>query len=243
MKCPLVRPSWIAALVAIAVVCATSEARGQAGTPPQPCRAVADTAAVPTPGQIRERRELRDRLEAMAKERGVAEPRGILFVDVDSTRRGKVFFIDGNLPQSTADEMIGLMRDYLSTLPVGKPYQALVRIDGDYPALAPGRVVCQPMVDDWNAMSEEMHRVLENHPAGDRRDRSKGRAVLRLVVNRDGGVSYVDVVQPTGDAYLDEHLIPVALKLRFVPAKLDGVPFDTRFRFNLVFPGTRTAGP
>jgi TonB family protein len=59
--------------------------------------------------------------------------------------------------------------------------------------------------------------------------------VVRLVVNREGTVSYVEVERPTGDENLDPYVTAIAERLRFLPAKLNDMAFDTRFRFTMSF--------
>lgn len=202
----------------------------------QSCRVVPDTAVVPTAGQIRERRELRARLDSIGRANGVAEPAGLLLVDVDSTRQGKVIFIETNYPQPVADAATRAVGEYLRTLQGGRAYQALVRIDGDYAALAPGKRHCAPALANQGELSTMVQRVLARHPeAGTHSTPRAKRAVVRLVVDRAGKVAYVEVDTPTGDPNLDPYLAPIAERLRFLPAKLDDAPFDARFRFTLTF--------
>jgi TonB family protein len=226
----------LALLVLAAAFPAVLHAQKAPRQPEQPCRVIPDTAVVPTPPQVREREELRAALDSVGRAHGVAAPTGILFVDVDSTRRGKVFFIDSNLPQPASDAATRRVAEYLSTLQRGRAYQALVRIDGAYAAPAPGKRSCTPVLANGDTLSALMLRVLDRHPEKGRHDEPVAkRAVVRLVVNRDGGVSYAEVVQPTGDPAIDPYLEEIALRLRFLPARLDDVPYDVRFRFSMQF--------
>jgi TonB family protein len=215
----------------------TSQLRGRGSQgSAQACRVVADTAVVPTAGQVRERRELQARLAGLGRANGVAEPTGLLLVDVDSTRRGKVIFIETNYPQELVNTATRSVGEYLETLPVGKPYQALIRIDGEYQAMAPGKSHCPPMLENRGLLGQLMQRVMQAHPqSGKLPEPVVKNAVVRLVVNREGVVSYVEVERPTGDEHLDQYLVDIAERLRFAPAKLDGVAYDTRFRFTLTF--------
>jgi TonB family protein len=161
---------------------------------------------------------------------------GLLMVDVDSTRRGKVLFMDAPLPDSTRRAATALVATYLETLAAGRPYQALIRIDGDYPAMTPGRRHCRPELSNPDVLSEMMQAVLERHPEAGTHDQAVvKRATMRLVVTREGRVAYAEVDRPTGDAFIDPQLEGIAMRLRFNPATLDGQPFDVRFRFNLTF--------
>ena len=209
----------------------------QAAPPPPPprCAPVADTVHGPTARQVRERTQLRDRIQATLRAHG--QPLGgLLMVDVDSTRRRKVLFLDATFPESTRRAATALVAAYLETLQDGRAYQALIRIDGGYPAMTPGRRHCRPELDNPGVLSEMMQDVLERHPeTGTHEQAVVKRAAMRLVVTREGRVAYAEVDQPTGDAFIDQTLESIAMRLRFDPATLDGEPFDVRFRFNLTF--------
>jgi len=204
--------------------------------PGQQCVVLADTFRGPTPRQVAERRQLRTRLDSIARAGGVAEPRGLLLADVDSTRQGKLLFIDTNLPAPLVRTATQSVQQYLSTLPPGRSYQALIRIDSDYVAMAPGKRHCLPSIANDGERSAMMQRVLDAHPQANKGGEPITRRVLmRLVVSRDGSVSYVDVDHPSGDAFLDPLAPEIARRLRFHPALLDGVPFDARFRYAMTF--------
>lgn len=204
----------------------------------QQCRVIADTSAsVPSARQLAERRALQAALDSLAKANGIAAPTGVLYVDVDSTRQGKVFFLDGNLPQPVADRATAHVAEYLRGLPGGRGYQALVRIDGEYPAMLPGRRSCAPLLRNYDAVLSLTRHVAEKHPERGKHESEpvRKRATVMLVVNREGGVSYVDVVTPTGDPFIDALLPGLAGVLRFTPATLDDVPHDAKFRMTVPF--------
>lgn len=221
-------------LGALALAAPHAQAQGQA--PPERCTVIPDTVPGPTEQQIRERNELRDQIQTVLRAHG-QQVGGLLMVDVDSTRRGKVLFMDTDLPDSTRQTATSLVATYLGTLRAGRAYQALIRIDGEYPAMTPGRRHCRPELANGDTLTMMMHRVLERHPETGRHENQPlvKRATVRLVVTRDGGVAYVEVERPTGDAFIDQNVEAIARRLRFRPATLDGTPFDVRFRFNLTF--------
>jgi hypothetical protein len=142
------------ALAAAAVLlCIPALARAQSAGPAQPagpspeqrCEVVPDTSRyIATPQQVAERLELRDSLVSVAKRHGVAAPRGLLFVLVDTTRKGRVLFLDSNLPDPAVEEAGRRVGEYLSTLESGRSLQVLVRIDGGYPAMAAGSATARP---------------------------------------------------------------------------------------------------
>lgn len=223
---------------AIAAVALTSllatEARAQA--PAERCTVIPDTVPGPSAQQIAERNTLRDQIAATLQAHGQPAA-GLLMVDVDSTRRGKLLFMQAQLPDSTRRAAIGIVSTYLETLQQGRGYQALIRIDGDYPAMTPGRRHCRPELANGGQLSEMMQRVLEHHPESGRHGDNGlvRRAVVRLVVTREGQVAFAEVDTPSGDEFIDGNVEAIAMRLRFRPATLDGAPFDVRFRFTMTF--------
>jgi TonB family protein len=208
----------------------------QDSTKRQHCAVIADTArGIPSAEQVRERVALRDTLVRIGHRFGVAQPTGLLLVGVDTgTMRGSVRFLETNLPQTAVDEATRLVERYLSELAPGRGFQTLVRIDGEYPAPAPGKRLCQPAPANEDEVYRLKGLIMDHHPDLDR-ERPTTLAVLRLVVNRAGEVAYVNVEKPTGDAFYDRYLPDLARHMRFYPALLNGQPFDTRIRFTLAF--------
>jgi TonB family protein len=201
-----------------------------------PCRVVADTAVVPSPKQVAERRQLRASLDSIARRGGVAAPSAILYVDVDTTRHGTLVFIDSNLTPAATLAATHRVEQYLTSLEGGRAYQALIRLDADYVAPAPGKRACSPVLENRQELIDLLHAVAEHHPQAGRLPAPVTRnAVVRLVVNRRGTVSYVEVVQPAGDEFVDRYVASIAERLRFTPATLDDVPYDVRTRFTLTF--------
>jgi TonB family protein len=202
----------------------------------QHCVVIADTARnLPSAEQVRERVALRDSLLRLGRSFGVAQPTGLLFVAVDTgTMRGSVRFLETNLPDSAVHLATRLVERYLVPLSPGRGFQMLVRIDGGYPAPAPGKRLCQPAGSNDDEVHRLMALISEHHPDPDK-ERPTTTAVLRLVVDRAGEVAFANVEKPTGDEFYDRYLPDLAKHMRFYPARLDGQPFDTRIRFTVAF--------
>jgi TonB family protein len=100
-----------------------------------------------------------------------------------------------------------------------------------------GHVQCPPVLANPDTLDRLIERVEMHHPEWGRHmgEPLLKRAALRLVVNREGGVSYVEVMQPTGDENIDPYLEDLVRRLRFLPAKIDDVAYDVRFRFLVQF--------
>jgi TonB family protein len=230
----------IASLAVLLLAAAAPKVDAQTTTPPPTrvagrCTVIPDSAPAPTPQQVQERNELRDQIQSVLRAHGQPE-RGLLLVDVNAERRGKVLFMEADLPDSTRQAATALVASYLETLPSGRPYVALVRIDGEYPAMTGGRQHCRPELANPDSLSGMMQAVLERHPeAGQHEQAVARRAAVRLVVTREGRVAFAEVDQPTGDAFIDQNIEAIAMRLRFNPATLDGDPFDVRFRFSMTF--------
>jgi TonB family protein len=228
----IVRPLILAAL-ALAVF--APGARAQQQPPPERCTVVPDTVVGPTDWQIRERQELREKIGVSLTAHG-APATGLLFVDVDTARVGVVRFLDVDLPDSTIQAATEVVAEYLRALERGRAYQALIRVDGEYPAITPGRTHCRPLLESIPEMVDATMAVAERHPLAGKVTRTLVKhADLLLVVNRDGRVSWVQVLQPTGDEHLDSYVTGIAMQMRFKPVSLDGTPIDSRLRFRLTF--------
>lgn len=223
-----------ALFAAAAALCVTAPAaRAQQGA--ERCAPVPDSVPGPNDWQVRERAQLRDTLAAVLALHG-APPRGLLFVDVDSARQGVVRFLDAGLADSTIQAATDVVAEYLRSLEHGRAYQALIRVDGEYPLVVPGRMRCRPMLESVALLYDSTAAVAERHPLAGTLTRTLAKhADLLLVLNRDGGVSWVQVLQPTGDEHLDPHLQRIAYQLEFLPVTLDGTPIDSRMRFRLSF--------
>ncbi len=222
------------AALACAALGAPARAQVKPSAPEQRCAILPDSVRGPTPGQIAERRALRDDLDSIARAHGVAAPAGILYVDVDSSRQGELLFLESNLPAEAVQVATKFVEEYLSTLPPRRGYQALIRIDGDYPAMGPGKKHCPPVLANEGEWRLLMQGVLRRHPsAGKVEEPLRLRATVRLVVNREGRVAFSELEGTTGDPVVDATVPEIAAHLRFLPARLDDVPFDVRFRYTM----------
>ena len=202
----------------------------------QHCATVADSIKGPTPGQIAERAKLRDQLVAIGRRNGVTEPQGLLLVDVDSTRKGKLLFMETNYPAAGVQQVTSAVAEYLRSLPQGRGYQALIRVDGEYPVMRPGRQHCTPILITPQDQMTLTERAVKGHPDHGKLAQAVRRQVLVLLVsNREGTVPFASVVRSSGDEYLDRAAEEIGRNMRFTPATLDGLPFDARFRFPVSF--------
>lgn len=199
---------------------------------PDRCAVVPDSIVPPTEQQVREADEMREELRGILQRHGQATE-GLLMADVDSTRRGRLLFMDAVIPDTTRAAVLAHVAEYLEALPGGHGYQALIRMDATYPAVAPGKRRCRPDFDNPGEFQETLGRLMEGHPASGRHVTHplKYPLVLLLVVSRDGHVAYAEVLNPTGDEHVDTHAVEAAKVLRFLPASLDEVPIDVRLRF------------
>jgi TonB family protein len=230
------RAAVAAALALGALAAPRLHAQGPTQVRTERCTVIPDTAAAPSARQIEERNELRTRIESTLRSHG-APPAGLLMVDVTPGERGKLLFMETQLADSTRAAALAHVAEYLQTLDRTRPYQALIRIDGEYPAMTPGRRHCRPELANPDSMSAMMQRVLERHPEAGRHNDEPlvKRAVVRMVVTREGHVAFAEVDTTSGDELIDANVEHIASRLRFRPATLDAMPFDVRFRFTMTF--------
>lgn len=204
--------------------------------PGQTCITVPDTVRGPTPGQIAERGRLRDQLVQIGRRNGVVAPQGLLMVDVDASRKGNLLFMDSNYPAPAVEQATRAVNEYLQSLPPGRGYQALIRVDGEYPAILPGHQHCAPVLLNPQERVDMIREAADHHPDHGKLAQPVTKQVLVLLVsNREGGVSFAGIARSSGDEYLDHAAAEIGRKLRFAPATLDGVPFDARFRLTVGF--------
>ncbi len=225
-----------AALLALTAAAAHAQAPIASRVPGQRCETVPDSVRGPTPGQLAESRQLRAQLVEIGRRNGVTEPQGLLLVDVDSTRKGALLFMHSNYPEAGVAQVTGAVNKYMESLPSGRGYQALIRVDGEYPAMLPGRQHCAPVLLNDREQEQMRERFAANHPErGKLSEPDLRRATVLLVANREGSVSFASVIRSSGDEYVDRAAEEIGRQLRFGPATLDGVPFDVRFRYTMGF--------
>jgi TonB family protein len=224
------KPALVALLAALAAAPGLHAQEGAVGAPER-CAAVPDTVKPPTAPQIRDRNQLRESVARIFREGGHPAT-GLLYVEVDRQRRRTVEFLGTDPPAQARQRAEREIGRYLQALPPGHPFQALLRLDGAYPVIAPGKHHCVPELDNPGEFMEARGKVMEGHPmartAGETRP---VQVAVILVVDRTGRVAWAALAQPTGDAYVDEHATAMVQGLRFLPALLDGVPIDARTRF------------
>lgn len=74
------------------------------------------------------------------------------------------------------------------------------------------------------------------YPAEALKAKKEGRAIVKFVIDADGGVSDVEILRSTGDATLDAEAVRVVKSLpRWTPGALDGKPVRVRYNIPLTF--------
>lgn len=201
---------------------------------PQRCGTVSDTAHVLTPQQVRDRRRLGMQLDTLIRRGGQTEP-VLVMVDQDSARRD-IHVLDAVVDSATVRAVQTRVERYLSTVPRNRPFQTLLRPGMETPVLAAHKAHCIPELDNVSDINDLQTRMMLSHPL--RAASEPGRkvtALVRMVVNRDGGVSWLSVLRPSGDAYVDANVEEIAARMQFLPATLDGAAFDSFVTYPLTF--------
>ena len=75
-----------------------------------------------------------------------------------------------------------------------------------------------------------------NYPEISRENNSQGTVIIRFIVGADGSIQDVEVLQSSGDIYLDEEAVRVVEGMpEWTPGKYDGKPVRVLFTLPLVF--------
>lgn len=228
-------PLRTAALLASLLSASTALAQtAPAAADSQRCATVSDTARVLTPQQVRDRRRLGMQLDTLIRRSGQTEP-VLVMVDQDSARRD-IHVLDAVVDSATVRAVQARVERYLSTVPRNRPFQTLLRPGMETPVLAARKAHCTPELDNASDINDLKTRMMLSHPL--RASVEPGRrvtALVRMVVNRDGGVSWLSVLRPSGDAYVDANVEEIAARMQFLPATLDGAAFDSFVTYPLIF--------
>ncbi len=120
------------------------------------------------------------------------------------------------LPQPLAQQTTPSITERTVTPVIAKPTEAPVTVPTESAAqtpppaqtaaIAPGPVT-EPTKPDYGWLSEVIVRRVEElkrYPAAARIERADGKVVVKAVINADGGVSEIEVVQSSGFSSLDK---------------------------------------
>jgi TonB family protein len=209
-------------LVALATILA-APARSQtcapspAGPPPTPAQAAERVVREALTDTLR-----RAFLEA-ARASGVAEPSGIAIIQVDARGAPAAVRVHrGNVAPAVLRPVADAHAAQVTRWPRRGGY-VHVRLD---PAdTSRGAMVeCSPAPRNTQPFIRDVQRIVADNLG---RGRRPGRdAKLLMLVTRDGEVAFAEIVESTGWERLDRDLERAALRLRFLPATLAGMPVD-----------------
>ncbi|HET6230263.1 MAG TPA: energy transducer TonB [Longimicrobiaceae bacterium] len=164
------------------------------------------------------------------REHGVERPNGKLEIWSNSTRSPvRAQLSESTVAPETARGLFPLIERYAAEWPGAGPLLSTIRLDAP-DGYAPMRTAVDsaaaeqgPRLENGGHVQDVMHHLLRTHspPARGQMNRAIP-AVLRIRVGADGAPEMVDVARLTGDAELDEYLVPLAFEMRFQPARLGG---------------------
>lgn len=164
---------------------------------------------------------------------GVAEPRGLLVVELER-RTGRVThrLLGGNVPDAVLAPFVVRMAPRLRNHPSqAEPLVVYGRLEPDVAtgeallAAAAGPVeACTPELRDPSGFRRRLDtEVARRIPHGG----DPIRAALELVVSREGEVAHARLREPTGFPALDRAIVErLAPGMRFTPGTVGGVPVD-----------------
>lgn len=199
------------------------------------------------------RKEIRDtlaaRFRAAAVDAGVAEPAGLVIVEIRERRRRTVEVTPhaANVPYVVLLEVVDAEEALLERWPEreGVFHLRLERGDVPDPAARPAEgtavVECRPGFVDLNQLRRELQLLARRQgPLAPGQD---GRVELRvrMLISRDGDVAYAGLAGRGVRPALNEAVLEIARQLRFHPASVNGVPIDVWVE--LPFQFTLPVGP
>lgn len=193
-----------------------------------PRRHAADSTRLALRDQIGD--TLRARFRAAAVEWGVAEPVGLVVVEIRDRRRGtaEVTPHASNVSYTALQGVVDREAALLATWPErdGVFNLRLEHVERPYPEDAAEWVECRPSLADPNRLQRDLVTLSSLQgplPAG-----SNPRVVLhvRMLVTRDGEVAYARLSRRGFRPGLDEGVLELARRQRFVPATVNGRPVD-----------------
>lgn len=168
---------------------------------------------------------LRAELAAAAEARGIAEPAGLVAVQIRDRRAGtaqaRTFGV--NLSDDVVAQVVSARAPLLARWPEESEWLH-VRLDGPHPPASP-RLECMPAVENAQWFARQLTRILndERTPRG---AMANARIVVRMLVSREGDVVFATLLQPGPRPSVNEGVLRAVRDLRFRPLTVDGVPVD-----------------
>jgi TonB family protein len=168
---------------------------------------------------------LRSEIVAAARQAGVAQPAGLIAVQIRDRRRARVeaTAFRANVPESIVDSVVAARTALVTRWPERTDHLH-VRLDGPFPP-ADARVECTPGVENSAWFARELGRVVsaDRPPAG---QMGGARATLTMLVSREGNVVFATLSRTSPRPGVNQGILDAACGLRFRPATLGGVPVD-----------------
>jgi hypothetical protein len=168
---------------------------------------------------------LRTEIVAAARQAGVAEPAGLVAIQIRDRRRGRAqaTAFRANVADSVVDAAVAPRAALLARWPERSEWLH-VRLDGPFPP-ADARVECLPAIENSDWFVRELGRVLsaDRSPPG---QMGGSTATLRMLVSRDGDVVFATLSRTSPRSGVNHGVLNAARGLRFRPASFGGVPVD-----------------
>lgn len=168
---------------------------------------------------------LRTEIVAAARGAGVAEPAGLVVIQIRDRRRGRAqaTALRANVADPVVEAAVAARAALLARWPEREPWLH-VRLDGPFPP-EDAQVECMPAIENSEWFRRELGRVLSaDRPP--RRQMAGSQAVLRMLVSRDGDVVFATLSRTSPRPGVNDGVLNVARGLRFRPMSVGGVPVD-----------------
>jgi hypothetical protein len=173
---------------------------------------------------------LRTEIDAAARAAGVAEPVGIVVVQIydRGTGAAEATTFQANVPDAAVTPIVAGRAALLARWPE-RSGSLHVRLDGPHPPAEP-QTECMPTPLNAGVFSRELSRIFRDaRPVA-----AREQMMVRMLVSREGEVIFATVTG-RGPGATTRAVVQAAHQLRFRPATIDGVPVDVWVDQPIVF--------
>lgn len=170
---------------------------------------------------------LERQIEARLRDRGSRDSTGTVHVAVGNESPDPPIVVSGlDVPDSVRKEVEQMVRASLADRPRSEWLNLVYLNAPEVPLWDDRTEFCHPRPANDSDIRWDMRSLLHEHPrSGTEAFLARAKSAhLKLYVNWEGQVTLVEVISPTGDAWLDDHLEELGKRMEFRPATLNGVP-------------------
>lgn len=164
---------------------------------------------------------LQSELREAARTAGIADPRGVVVVEMRN-RRARVTAFRSNVPENVSQAVVARHAEHLAGWSECNGV-VNVRLDSLQAAGTAERI---PVLVNADELARETRRLSATQSSAPGRGTRRVTLHLVMLVTRDGEVAHATLKRSSGDSEIDRQLLLAARRLRFRPAGIGGVATD-----------------